>query len=270
VEFYLPGGAVVDSGTAQTEGGNPLKLMPVPQDEKDRYGFIFPLRPGQTTLELEFHMPYNGTLNIDPKPLYGAQHFVVMLPKTMQFTAAPGADFKSMQNPKEPNSAVQVASNTQVGQALGFTISGTGLLDSQESGGGGDTGGGSDNSQAQGRDTRPGGGLGPPIEAPRPLQKYMWAILAVFGVALTAGAIVTARRPQGVAAVATTKTVVAATPTKTPTAAGGASLLLTALKEEMFQLEMEHKQGSLPQKEYEKAKAALDQTLERALKRAKS
>ena len=30
---------------------------------------------------------------------------------------------------------------------------------------------------------------------------------------------------------------------------------------------MEHKQGSISQQEYEKAKAALDQTLERALKR---
>jgi hypothetical protein len=32
---------------------------------------------------------------------------------------------------------------------------------------------------------------------------------------------------------------------------------------------MEHKQGKITQQEYEKAKAALDQTLERALKRAK-
>jgi hypothetical protein len=39
------------------------------------------------------------------------------------------------------------------------------------------------------------------------------------------------------------------------------------LKEELFQLEMEHKQGSISQEEYAKAKTALDQTLERALKR---
>ena len=44
-------------------------------------------------------------------------------------------------------------------------------------------------------------------------------------------------------------------------------MLLDALKEELFQLEMEHKQGSISQEEYAKAKAALDQTLERALKR---
>jgi hypothetical protein len=43
--------------------------------------------------------------------------------------------------------------------------------------------------------------------------------------------------------------------------------LLEALKEELFELEVEHKQGHISQQEYEKAKAALDQTLERALKR---
>jgi hypothetical protein len=45
------------------------------------------------------------------------------------------------------------------------------------------------------------------------------------------------------------------------------SMILEALKEELFQLEVEHKQGSISQAEYEKAKAALDQTLERAIKR---
>jgi hypothetical protein len=272
VEFYLPEGAVVDSGSAQTEGGNPLKLMPVPQDEKNSYAFIFPIRPGQTTLELEYHMPYSGTLSVDPKPLYAAQHFVVMLPKSMQFTPAAGADFKSMQNPKEPDSAVQVASNTQVGQSLGFTIAGTGLLSSTGESGGGDGGGG--DAEAQGRDSRPGGGLGPPIDAPKPLQKYMWAILALFGVALTAGAIVTARRPAGIAAASAARSVVVSVPvagsSPAQTPAPGGSLLLAALKEELFELEMEHKQGKLSQTEYDKAKAALDQTLERALKRAKA
>ena len=46
------------------------------------------------------------------------------------------------------------------------------------------------------------------------------------------------------------------------------SLLLEALKEEIFHLEVEHKQGHISQQEYEKAKAALDQTLERAVRRS--
>ena len=49
--------------------------------------------------------------------------------------------------------------------------------------------------------------------------------------------------------------------------AARSSMLLEALKEELFQLEVERKQGKITPAEYEKAKAALDQTLDRALKR---
>jgi len=252
-EFYLPDGASVDSGEAQTAGGQPLNLAPVPQDEKNRYAFTFPLRPGETTFQLTFHMPYPGQLSVDPKLLYPAQHFVIMLPKTIQFAAAQGAAFKNMQNPRDPDANVEVASNTRVGDPLGFKISGTGLLADAEGGGDENAGPG-----PQGRDVRPGGGLGPPIESPRPLQKYMVPILVVFGVALTAGAILTARRPA-----------MAGGPTASRSSSGtsSGSMLLDALKEELFQLEMEHKQGGISQEEYTKAKTALDQTLERALKR---
>ena len=44
-------------------------------------------------------------------------------------------------------------------------------------------------------------------------------------------------------------------------------MLLEALKEELFQLEVEKQQGRISPEEYEKTKAALDQTLSRALAR---
>ncbi len=48
LEFYIPDGAQIieDSASATTENGNPLKSAPVPEGEKNRYSFIFPLRPG--------------------------------------------------------------------------------------------------------------------------------------------------------------------------------------------------------------------------------
>ena len=51
------------------------------------------------------------------------------------------------------------------------------------------------------------------------------------------------------------------------TSARPTSMLMEGIKEELFQLEVERKQGEISQAEYDKAKAALDQTLERALKR---
>src|SRR6202040_2618869 len=50
--------------------------------------------------------------------------------------------------------------------------------------------------QARNRDTRPGGGLGPPIDAPDPLQKYRWYILGGFAVALVIGGVFVASRQQ--------------------------------------------------------------------------
>jgi hypothetical protein len=45
------------------------------------------------------------------------------------------------------------------------------------------------------------------------------------------------------------------------------STLMEGIREELFQIEVERKQGQTSQAEYEKAKAGLDQTLDRALKR---
>ena len=266
-EFYLPQGAQVDQSMAQTAGGQPITTAPVPQKEKDRYAFIFPLRPGETQFQVSFHLPYSGQASINPRAIYGAQHFVVMLPKTMQFTAGQGAAFVAMNDPRQPDSTVQVVSNTSVGQPLDFSVSGTGTLaDAGDDSAGAPTPAAG---AAAGRDSRPGGGLGPPIDAPDPLEKYRWYILGGFAIVLAGGAIfVTRRSTTAVPQYAASEIEVMELPVAAkPAAKDRSALLLDALKEELFQLEVEHKQGKISQPEYEKAKAALDQTLERALKR---
>jgi hypothetical protein len=45
------------------------------------------------------------------------------------------------------------------------------------------------------------------------------------------------------------------------------TMLMEGIKNELFQIEVERKQGQISRAEYDKAKAALDQTLARALKR---
>lgn len=268
-EFYLPEGAQVDQSMAMTAGGQPVNSAPVPESEKNRYAFIFPLRPGETQFQVVFRLPYTGEANIDPRPLYGSQHFVVMVPQSMQFTPAPGTAFKSMQDPREPQAMVQVASNTEPGQSLKFKISGAGAMPESGDQAQGEAQTSGDPS-AQARDSRPGGGLGPPIDAPDPLEPYRWYILSGFALVLLAGAVFIARRPRAVApsSHAAAPMDLPQSSAATKPAAGRSALLLEALKEEMFQLELEHKQGNISQQEYEKAKAALDQTLERAVKRS--
>jgi hypothetical protein len=273
-EFYLPDGAQVDQSMAMTAGGQPINSAPVPEKQKGRYAFVFPLRPGETQFQVSYHMPYSGEASFDPKTLYGAKHFVVVLPKTMQFTTGPGVAFQAMNDPRQADAVVQVASNTTVGQPLAFKISGTGTMSDEpeetKGGGGNPVGGAQTGGPVAGRDSRPGGGLGPPIDAPDPLEKYRWYILGGFTIVLGAGAIYIASRSKAatVPDFGPTDVDLAELPRASkPKAADRTELLLEALKEEIFQLEVEHKQGRISQQEYEKAKAALDQTLERALKR---
>ncbi len=295
-EFYLPAGAKVEQLQARAPNGQPISAEAVPQSEKNRYAINFPLRPGETQFQVEFTLPYSGEIKIDPKPLYPAAHLVIVLPKTMQFTAANPSAFQSMQDPNQGDSQVEVAQQTKPGQPVGFTLKGNGVInespaetasgaaqqqDQQAQGGSGS----SERRSADNRsaDNRPGGGLGVPIDAPDALQKYRWPILFGFAVLLAVGGwVVTKRQPATSMALASAAKPVAVTtshptvaPSPVPAALAAAasapatrsSLLLEALKEELFQLEVEKKQGKITPEEYEKAKAALDQTLDRALKR---
>ena len=291
LEFYVPEGAQLMGGSAMTEGGNPVNSAPVPEDDKKtRYAFLFPLRPGTTQFEVAYQLPYTGSANIDPRSIYPLQHFVALLPKSMEFAPAPGTSYQNTPYPKEPDANVEVASGTGVGQTLAFKISGEGIFKNEN---GGEEGGSAQGSAQA--DNRPGGGLGPPIDAPNPLQRYQLPILIGLGAALGVGGVLVAWRQQtssrgdrSRASVADTHEEIVGVlvepapvrqPVSTPARSDGASsqpaaaprssasMLLEGLKEELFQLEVEHKQGSISQQEYEKTKAALDQTLQRALKR---
>jgi hypothetical protein len=195
----------------------------------------------------------------------------------MQFTpAAAAAGYKLINYPNEPEASVQVASNFKPGQNLAFKVSGEGTLaEPQEAG--------SDQGQTASpppSGNRPGGGLGPPIDAPDPLQKYRWPILGGLGALLVCGAVFVAARQQSAGRTGRGKLTatedsesdfefagVPASRLPPSSPVQQRSMLLEGLKEELFQLEVEHKQGQISQQEYEKTKAALDQTLQHALKR---
>ena len=285
-EFYLPAGAKIEQLQARSPNGQPISADAVPEAEKNRYAIAFPLRPGENQFQVEFTLPYSGEIKIDPKPLYPAAHLVVVLPKTMQFKAVDPSSFQSMQDPNQGDSNVEVAQQTKPGQQLGFTLKGNGVITESS----GETASGAaqqQEQQPQGRDNRsndnrPGGGLGAPIDAPDALQKYRWPILFGFAVLLAIGGWVVTKRQPGASLAATSPAKTGAVSSvnsaavRSPAApatsavsppAAKSSMLLEALKEELFQLEVERKQGKITPADYEKAKAALDQTLDRALKR---
>src|SRR5438105_6399652 len=100
-EFTLPDGAIVDASLAAGPGGMPVNSPPVPTGEKNRYAYIFPIRPGETKFQLSYHIPYSGSFSFQPEMFTPMEDVVVMLPKSMQFSGgtsefASGGEEKGM------------------------------------------------------------------------------------------------------------------------------------------------------------------------------
>src|SRR5207248_11675034 len=124
-EFMLPEGAIVDSSLAAGPGGMPVNSPPVPTGEKNRYGFVFPIRPGETKFQVSYHLPYSGSFSFKPEVFTPMEDVVVMLPKSMQFNAA-SSDFASSGEEKGMN--IFVAHNFPLRKQLAFAITGTGQI----------------------------------------------------------------------------------------------------------------------------------------------
>jgi hypothetical protein len=265
-ELALPENAELDQTDAQSPGGQFVNTVASPGKEKGQYTFSFPLRPGQTIFRVVYHMPYSGELEVKPKLLHPLQQFAVVLPQAMKFEAKDKAAFRPEEH-QGGGISIMVASNIPPTQDLTYRIDGNGVMPDTQTA---DNQGGGMGAQ---NDSRPGGGLGTPIDSPDPLTRYRWYILGVFGLAFALGAMYIVKQRND-------STPAPATPV--PAAAGRAPaattsntipqdrsrLLLEAMKEELFQLELDRQQGRISQDEYAKAKAALDQTLQRALSRA--
>ena len=261
--FYLPEGAVVEGSAALAPGGMPVQASPVPLGEPNHYAFIFPIRPGETRFQITYHLPYAGSLKFAPRVMMPTDTIAVMMPKSMTFKPGPSAPYTPVT--EETTAQTYVARSVEPSQALDFTISGTGQMprDAGAAAAGADapTGTGGVTGSPAG-DTRPGGGLGVPVDPEGnndPWAKYKGWILGGLGLALAAGAGFMLKNGGA----QPTAPAVAAVGVVT-----GADSLLTAMKEELFALETDRLQGRLSESEYVEQKAALEVVLRRALGRS--
>jgi hypothetical protein len=282
-EFYLPDGAVVEGATATSASGMAVAASPVPLDGKNHYAFIFPVRPGETRFQVGYHIPYNGSLNLNAKESLPTDNVAIMLPKSMSFS---GSTFQALHDEQnEPGINTWLATNISPEKPVDFTVSGTGSMPrEQQAQGQNQPGQGMAGDQGQGADqgaqqaSRPGGGLGNPIDTPDPLNKYKGWILSGLGLALVIAAGFLLRTRPKPAAPATPGTPVnppipghyvpatakAAAPVNGPVSKPA---LLAALKEELFALETERLEGKLTEPEYAELKSAFEVVLRRALAR---
>lgn len=277
-EFVLPDGAHIDDATAQGPNGQPISATATPLAAKNHYAFSYALKPGETRFQVSYHMPYNGQASFTPQLTTNYQHYVLMVPATMTFKAGDAKKYQPMTN--QPGANIQVVVQAKAGDDLRFTLSGQGVFqdDQQQAAGGAAPMGGAP-------DNRPGGGLGRPEDGPDALAKYRWIILAALMAVLIGGGIWTRERTLQEMALAGGGTmpipaedpeeIAAPVPPRqthpAEAAAGGRNgVLLGALRDEIFQLEVEKQKGKLSEAEYTKARAALEETLRRVLQRSES
>jgi hypothetical protein len=276
-DFWLPDGAVVEGAAAESPDGMPVRQAPVPLAEKNHYTFLFPIRPGETRFQITYRLPYTGKLAIEPKLTMPTDTVAIMIPKAMTFAPVAGAPYSPVDD--EVNAHTLVARNVTPNQPLGFTLTGTGQLprDNNAPTQGGDqsaqgAGQPTDNGQSATADTRPGGGLGNPLDAEGtrdPWAKYKWWILSGLAVLLAAAAGVLLRKPAaGSVPSVPGGNPVEPLPRAAQTPQTHSALLLQALKEEMFSLETDHLQHRISDEDYVSQKTAMELVLRRALQRS--
>jgi hypothetical protein len=250
LEFYLPEGAKINESSVQS-GKTQLKATVVPTGEKNKFAFVFPIRPGQTQFHIIYTVPYLGKLEINPRSDLKTDALMVVAPDSIKFAAGDSSIYQNTPNPQYKTVNFYVAKNVTAQQKVAFEISGTGAMPREPEQTASNGGGG------RGEPAGPGGGLGVPNERPDPLHSGQWLFLGVLSLFLAAGAVFVYTANQNA-----------------PVTAGGpavpqdrSAMLMEAMKEEVFQLESDRLQGKINPQDYQTAKAALDKTLQRAVQR---
>jgi uncharacterized membrane protein len=281
-EIYLPEGAQIEASAAMAPGGMPVSSSPVPLGDKGHYAFVFPIRPGETRFQVSYRLPYSGSFKFSERLSIPAENVAIILPKSMKFTPSAATPFQPIND--DVNAQTFLAKNVPAAQPIEFTVSGTGAMPREAQGGetGPAQGAAADQpaspeagSAAAASDTRPGGGLGNPIDTPDPLTKYRWWILGGLSLVLAAGAAFFLRGQPAAPATAAPLSAAAGSVAgvglsavgERPGTAPVGDPLLAALKEELFAVETERLAGKLSEADYVQLKGALEVVLRRALAR---
>lgn len=276
-ELYLPAGATVEGSAAKAPGGMAVQSPLVPLGDATHYTIIFPIRPGETEFQITYKLPYKDSFTFQPRPVMPIDTIAVMMPKSMTFKQGVSTPYTAVT--EELGAQTYVARNVQPSQPLEFTVSGKGELprdtpvtqgaDGGPGAGGTQPGGGAAADAANASvDTRPGGGLGVPVDkdAQRdPWTKYRWWIIAGLALVFAAAAGFMLKSPaSGVRAQAAVG------------AGGAAGMLpgssgaLQVLRDEMFAVETERLEGKVSDAQYRELKAAYDVVLRRTLARSQA
>ncbi|MGH9414686.1 MAG: carboxypeptidase-like regulatory domain-containing protein, partial [Terriglobales bacterium] len=87
--FRVAPGAHVDMVRVQAPNEMPLARTALPTADHSVYSVNTPLRPGETTIQISYRVPYAGArAAITETPVFVPAHFEVYVPQPMKFTGA--------------------------------------------------------------------------------------------------------------------------------------------------------------------------------------
>ncbi|MEO7028337.1 MAG: hypothetical protein ABI147_02915 [Acidobacteriaceae bacterium] len=247
-EVWLPAQAKIDSVLAAGADnvGVAIPATPLP-GEPGHYAVDFPLRPGSTKFAFNYDLPYRDKTTFRARNLYPLNLLTVMIPPTMRF-ASSNTSFKILAT-GDKSYQVEAVTNPKAGENFEFQISGAGTLPPLPASRTPAAAPAQVTVAAQPR-SMPLDGSVTPVAATRASQpgSKWWVVsagaaflLAVFGLWL-----VNTRR-QSAHALPTSE--LATPPSTSP---------VEAIKEVLFQLEMDRARGTISREDYANSKRALE------------
>jgi hypothetical protein len=250
----LPEGAEMGEASLTGPSGMPLTVNPVPSGVKNVYAYDFPIRPGQTHLDVFYKIPYSGSYEYSFTPDTPLNEVGILLPKSMKFT---GVSQGFAQDNDEQGLNVYFVKNAAANQPVKFSVSGEGLISNAAAGGG------------EGQPA--GGGSAPAPSSSGGTSGVLWFVVSAIVILVGGVAFVLWRR--GATAKVDSSPRNAKPAGKARAQAQGQLAksepadMLEVLKDELFQLETDKLNGKISQEEYEKTKAGLDTLFRRQMKR---
>ena len=95
-EVAIPENAQLGGADAQGPNGQPISISPQQLAQKGHYSLPYPLKPGETRFQLAYEMPYNGEATFSPALLHSWNHVVLVLPPSVVWKPTNAALFQHM------------------------------------------------------------------------------------------------------------------------------------------------------------------------------
>lgn len=251
-EFAVPEGAQLGQVSAWGPSGMPVQQGTIDKG-KNRYGIIFPFRPGENGVRFAYQMPYpNNAATLTVLELNPAQRVSLIAPPTMQVQAD---GFVPAGTDQGWN--IYSRENVPAGARIAISVSGTAPPMTAD---------GTQQSADTSSDMSSGAGVSL-SQLPGRLDNLKWPMIGGFAALFALGLVFLWRRPVVPAVMPAGNGTPRAPKPKKATAATVAEVhqqvnrSLDDIKETLFRLELRHQAGTISEEEYARERARAEKYL---------